>query len=737
MELLIPVIIVFLVIAIACCIVLLAFKSKLEQHIKIAEKDLRRTRYETLLLAELDDRIGVSMDAAKVGGILIGSLEQVIEYNAVSYLLISNQNQLIFRCIVRESVSHQFINELKNRMLASLGAILDIDLINGVPEENITGAVLDDSAPGAIGSYFHIPLLINQKAVGVITVSSAKTNLYTPENTEVLYTMTNRASIIVTRMEAILQREKIAQEKRRQDAERHAYQAEILRELGERIGYSLDVAKTIEIITGSLGKLLEYHTVSSMIKVNDRIVFKCILKESVNRAFVTDVKQKMLAAFSAMLNQPLVDASIDESITGVIFNESVTDPVRSYFNLPFVINNEVVGLITVASPKNGLYTEEETAILYTITAQTSTSMSKLAQVLENEKGKLNALVASLNDGVIMIDPYWQLLVINLQARNFFALTSEQVTMLDVLDKLSGKVDLRTKIEEANDKGTIVTIPELSLEGKTMQVYIIPVHGKDKKLQGSVVVFHDVTKEKELKTMRDQFEAMVIHDLRSPLASIKSTSENILEVQKIHLPPDTTQAIRLIHHEADDMSRLVNDLLDMAKLEAGKFTVIKTPEDLKRLCEDVIASMLTLAQQKNISLLLEAKGDLLNILVDEYRIRQVLTNIISNAIKYSDKGKITVRVVRDESSVTVSVIDEGMGIPREQIAGLFSRFSQMQRVGRLGTGLGLSIAKGIIEAHGGRMWVESEEGKGSTFIFRIPLGENQIVAPLYPTQTLHA
>lgn len=733
MELLLSFSIVLLVVAIACCFVLLALKVKLEQKIKNTEKDLRRTRYETLLLAELDDRIGVSMDTAKVGGILIGSLEKVIEYNAVSYLIIGSQNQLTFRCIVHESVSHKFINELKNRMLASFGAILEIDLKNSMLEENITGAVLDDTASGTIGSYFHIPLLINQKAVGVITVSSAKTNLYTSENTEVLYTMTNRASIVVTRMEAILEREKIAQERSRQEAERHAYQAEILRELGERVGYSLDVAKTIEIITGSLGKLLEYHTVSSMIKVNDKIVFKCTLKESVNRAFVTDVRQKMLAAFSAMFNKPLVNTSPDEIITGVIFNEGITDPVRSYFNLPFVINNEVVGLINVASPKGGLYTEEETAILYTITTQTSTSMSKLAQVLENEKGKLNALVASLNDGVIMVDPNWQLLVINLQARKLFTLTNGQVTILDVLDKLSGKVDLRTKIEEAITKGTVITIPEISLEGKTMQVYIIPVHGKDRQLQGSVVVFHDVTKEKELKTMRDQFEAMVIHDLRSPLASIKSTSENILEVQKIHLPPDTAKAISLIHHEADDMSRLVNDLLDMAKLEAGKFTVLKTPENLNKLFKDVLISMQPLALQKNISFYLETKGDLTNISVDEYRIRQVLTNLISNAIKYSDKGKIIVRGIRDESSVTVSVTDEGLGIPKERITELFSRFSQIQRQGRIGTGLGLSIAKGIIEAHRGRIWVESEEGKGSTFSFRIPLGENQTIAAPFPAQ----
>lgn len=512
----------------------------------------------------------------------------------------------------------------------------------------------------------------------------------------------------------------------KQELEQRAYQAEILRELSERIGYSLDVAKIIEIITGSLGKLLDYHTVSYLIQTKDRLVFKCNIRESVNHAFIADVRGKMLAAFSAMLNRELDPNDVDESLTGAILDESLKAVVNSYFNIPLIINSEVVGLITVASPKPNLYTEQQTAILYTITAQASTAVTKLAQVLESEKGKLNALVTSLTDGIVMVDPSWNLLVINPRTRALLALPEGPITMLDVLSKLSGKIDLRTKIEEAIKNDTTVMVPDVAADTPStnplrLQIFLSPVKDKDGEPLGAVIVFHNITQEKAVEKMREEFTAMMIHDLRSPLNNIRGVSDGLLRDARTSQAKEISEAITTIRNQVTDMLTLVNDLLDVAKLESGKFTISKESTDLGSLVKEIVSRYGAQAMEKKLQINSDLQGDLKDISLDGFRIRQVLTNLLTNAIKFTDTGGIIIRVVKSDKEVTVSVIDTGIGIPKDDLGLLFTKFQQLRQSSARheGTGLGLVIARGIVEAHGGKIWAESEVGAGTTFTFTLP------------------
>lgn len=515
----------------------------------------------------------------------------------------------------------------------------------------------------------------------------------------------------------------------RLEAERRAYQAEVLREIAERIGYSLDVAKIIEIITGSLDKLLDYHTVSYMLLAKERIVFKCHVRESVNRAFIATVRTKMLAAFAAMLNRELNEAEVDESITGTILDESVKDEVASYFNIPLVISGEVTGLITVASPKPNLYNEEQTVILYTITAQASTAVSKLAHVLESEKGKLNALVSSLTDGIIMVDPSWNLLVVNPRTSLLLSLPTMGATMLDILDRLSGKIDLRTKIEEAIKKDTTITIPDVFLSTSPtmpkqarLQIAISPVKDKNGDFLGTVVAFHDITEEKALEKMREEFTAMMIHDLRSPLNNIRATSEALKRDLTATMPKELQNSLAVIRNQANDMLTLVSDLLDIAKIESGKFTVTKEPTDLSNLLREVVERYLATAAERKLGLIYKTEGDLSQIPLDHFRIRQVLSNLISNALKFTESGEVRLSAKRSEHEATIAVTDTGLGIPKDELPLLFTKFKQLYHgvTSAEGTGLGLVIAKGIVEAHGGKIWVESEVGTGTTVTFTIPI-----------------
>lgn len=533
---------------------------------------------------------------------------------------------------------------------------------------------------------------------------------------------------------------------------RRMYEVSILKELGERIGYSLNVQKIVDVITGSLRRLLPYSTVSYLLVGEEgRIIFHCVLEESVNLRFVGEVKQRMIAALGTLINREIKPDDIDESISGTITDESNREAVKSFFNIPVVINNQPMGILNVASTKEGLYKEDEMTILYTIMNQASSAVSKLENILTQEKGKLNSMVESMADGVFMVDTKNRLLVINPAAGQMLNITNARPSIFDILDALASKFDLRTKIEESllNDKLTVEE--QVPLDGKVLRILISPVKDNENKALGAVVLFHDITKEKAIEKMREDFTSMMVHELRSPLTGIRSIA-NLLKEEKIKNEQKKYQEfVELIVSNSASMLDLVNDLLDVAKLEAGKFQVLKKPTKLKDLIKVRIQSFQSLASENHLILESKIEDSLPDSLeLDENKVGQVLNNLLSNAIKFTSKGRIDVYafllksgedladkvaslgltwsgfgsdVKFDGDQVILAVADTGIGIPENEIGKLFNKFTQLEQTAaseKKGTGLGLVISKGIVEAHGGKISVCSSAGKGSTFYFSLPI-----------------
>lgn len=541
---------------------------------------------------------------------------------------------------------------------------------------------------------------------------------------------------------------------REEQIRQRMYEISILRELQERIGYSLNVQKIVDIISSSLGKLLPYSTVAYMLKGNEgKLVFHMILAEQVNKSFLADVKKRMTLSFSALFNKTYQEKDIEESISGVVTDPENKKAVQSFFNIPIVINNKPTGILTVASTEPGLYkTSSEVEILYTIMNQASEAVSKLETVLEIEKGKLNAMVASMADGVIMIDKDFHLMVANPMARKMLELKEAEPSVFDILDGLSDHIDLRTKIEESIKKDTLVVEPEVRVRDRFLQILITPVKDNNNKALGSVILLHDMTREKELEKLREDFTSMMVHELRSPLTGIRSIA-GLLKGDKIKQDQTKYQEfIGLIESNSNSMLDLVNDLLDVAKLESGKFEVFKRPADLKLLIKGRIDSFSSLASESKLTLEQKIMPEIPQTLVfDDAKITQVLNNLLSNAIKFTPAGgKIAVSSFMCEKgadlpqqaanlglpwqglkhgavcpvgSVVVSVSDTGYGISENEIGKLWSKFKQLSsssKSEKKGTGLGLVIVKGVVEAHGGQAGVFSEEGKGTTFYFTLPV-----------------
>jgi PAS domain S-box-containing protein len=514
------------------------------------------------------------------------------------------------------------------------------------------------------------------------------------------------------------------------ELQQRIYQIQILKEIGERIGYSLDTSKIVEIITSSLGNLLDYDTVSYMVLEEEgKLVFKCHVENSVSHEFVEDVKSKMLLSIEAIQNADLSSASIDESITGTILDDNIKGAIASYFNLPVVISGKLVGLINVASTESGQYGEAQASILYSITNQAATAVSKLQAVLESEKGRLSSILTSMTDGVLMVTTNNQVLVSNPAVKELLGISSNQeTTMFDVVDALAGKIDIRTKIEEAIVKHQPIRLPEVVLKDYVVEMTITPVRNSQGENLGAAVVFHDVTTEKSLEKLRQEFTAMMVHELRAPLTAVRWSSESLSKSAVASSGPMEAGKVKevagTIETASKNMLALVNDLLDVAKIEAGKFDLNIQEYDIVEIVREQVQTFKAQAENKHLQISVSAPEKFV-LKCDKVRISQALENLISNAIKYTDSGDIVVSITNDTArrAAVVAVKDSGVGVSREDLGNLFSKFRQLKNVdnARKGTGLGLVVTKGIVEAHGGKIWAESPgENMGTTFYFALPL-----------------
>ncbi|MFH1598305.1 MAG: ATP-binding protein [Patescibacteria group bacterium] len=549
---------------------------------------------------------------------------------------------------------------------------------------------------------------------------------------------------------------------REKEMERKVYELAILKELGDRTGYSLNVQNIIDIITGSLHQFMEYSAVSYMLLQPEKIIFKVNLEKSVSRNFVDDIQDRMLKSLSALLSKEFKKNQVEEVLTGAILVEEMDQPVKSYFNIPLVIGEKAVGILTIADTRADLYGEEETTILFKITQQASQAVTRLQEVIKTEQGKLNAMVASMTEGVVMTDKDYRIVVVNPAVKEALGIADKKdITIFDFIDNLEGKFDIRGKLEESVKLNKVLIADEVLINDRYWQILVSPVKSsaglKQEEVIGAVVIFHDITHDKELEKMREDFTSMMVHELRSPLNGIKMLTQ-VMQRQKIVDKPTLKRNIEVIENSSGSMLELVNDLLDVAKLEAGKFEIKPVPYDIKEVINDRVKFYQPLAQEKQITLgaaLDEALPDKIDF--DPDRINQVLNNLISNSIKFTGQGgtvtvqsflhtkdsslqeeakkaKVVWQATKDNNQLTampdslvLAVTDSGEGIAQANQEKLFNKFTQFQskKEGKeeAGTGLGLVIAKGIVEAHGGKISVASQEGVGSTFYCLLPLQQN--------------
>jgi two-component system phosphate regulon sensor histidine kinase PhoR len=342
-----------------------------------------------------------------------------------------------------------------------------------------------------------------------------------------------------------------------------------------------------------------------------------------------------------------------------------------------------------------------------------------------EKNRIQAILSSMSEGVIVMDTWGRVILINSVTEELFRITmaaSRGKNILRVIRNYELERMLNQSLETGRSMQKQVQI--LAPEPRIFQVHIIPLQNPGADRGGVVMILRDITERKILEEMRSEFVANVSHELRTPLTSIRGFAETLLD-GALEDPRLAGDFLKIINAETERLSRLIDELLNLSKLENHKFMPNLQPLEIKDLLERVVAVLKSRAEEKQLAVKVEVPEFFSTVPGDPDMIYQVLINLIENAICYTQPGgEITVSASASPEDIRVDVRDNGIGIPAESLPRVFERFYRVDKARSReqgGTGLGLSIVKHIIDAHHGNVQVESEVGVGSTFSFVLPLG----------------
>lgn len=347
--------------------------------------------------------------------------------------------------------------------------------------------------------------------------------------------------------------------------------------------------------------------------------------------------------------------------------------------------------------------------------------SRMAEVMSN-KSRFEAVLLSMFEGVMVVDHSGQILLINQTLKDLLHVKGEAIghKPLEVIRN----VEIQEIIDKVLKKKSGVESQELMVlvpEEKILFIHATPVQ-RDQRNEGAVLVFHDITDLRRLEKIRQDFVANVSHELRTPVATLKGYTETLLD-GAIDDKANAKDFLKIMHADADRLAKLVNDLLDLARIESGKIKMSFEPHHLEDILDRVLLILQPQAKEKAVKLLKQLPKDLPQVNVDETSIAQALLNLIENAIKYNrEGGSVTIAAAEKGSWIEVQIIDTGLGINAQDIPRIFERFYRVDRARSRelgGTGLGLSIVKHIAHAHGTEVHVESQLGVGSVFSLSLP------------------
>lgn len=452
-----------------------------------------------------------------------------------------------------------------------------------------------------------------------------------------------------------------------------------------------------------------------------------------------------MRAFVTRTGEPLVinDAAVDPRVPRAFADRL---GIRSLLIVPMRVRKRIIGVLMAANKRGGHFAVRDLRVFETIANHGAASVAHAElhdrartaiSDLDREKTKIEAVLAQLGDGVVVCDADGKIIMLNNAAQEIIGLQPEQSigkTLAEmhppiyrkeiglVMKQLAGSSPGDGLFLEQN-----ITLPDR----KVVRMNIRPVFLKNGTYIGAAAILQDITQQVEIDEAKREFVSIVAHELRTPLTALKGSLGLMMGGAVGEVDARQRDLMGIAQNNCDRLIRLVDDMLDIAKIEAGHLRLEMDIVSVQDRMIDAVRQMRHLADERQVNLAARVIGKPHTVVGDGDRIEQVVTNLIVNAVKFSPPGstvEITAKQVR--GYVRVSVTDQGPGVPKDKQKKVFEKFFQINgqpwQKG-CGSGLGLAISKAIIEQHGGKIGVKSVEGQGSTFAFLLPVpGEDTLL-----------
>ncbi len=341
-----------------------------------------------------------------------------------------------------------------------------------------------------------------------------------------------------------------------------------------------------------------------------------------------------------------------------------------------------------------------------------------------EKNKSLAIVKSISDPLVVLDPDYRVILMNNAFEKIFNVSEEGLTNKHFLEGIrNGELFdfISSTFKSENETLQKIFFINSDNEAYYFNIIVTAVKDNNANLSGMIVIFQNVTQLKELEKIRTDFIATISHEFKTPLTSIMMGTDVLIDEGLGPLNDDQMQFMRAIREDGDRLTNLVNDLLELTRIESGKAVYKFQNLSIDDIIEFAVKPFYLIAEQQDKTIYFNCDEDIPPVTADFEKITWVLNNLISNALKYTNAGdEISVTAMKKENTVYVTVKDTGTGIPKEYIDKIFEKFVQVKDgdFEVRGTGLGLAVVRDIIEAHQGRIWCESELDVGSSFTFTL-------------------
>ncbi|MBY6276791.1 sensor histidine kinase [Symbiobacterium thermophilum] len=454
------------------------------------------------------------------------------------------------------------------------------------------------------------------------------------------------------------------------------------------------------------------------ITVADNVVGVIYLKDSLEEAYarLQDLRDILLVATLVAMASTVV--------LGVALARTITGPIRELTRTAALIAG---GNFDQKIP---VRSGDEIGQLAEMFNRMSRQLKETMSEIQDEKSQAEAILTHMADGLMALNRARRIIRLNPAAQRMF-----QIQELQALGRRPGELaegsGLEEALEEAWDRNSALT-RQIRLKDRVLQAYITPLTGEGRHSGGTVVVFHDITELERLESMRREFVANVSHELKTPLTTVKSYVETLLDGAADD-PEVRDRFLRVVDGETERMARLVRDLLRLTQMDEGTLRWNVRPQDVGELVAETVGRLRVQADRKRLTVLCEVDPETPPALCDYDKIQQVVINLLANAIEFTPNGgQIRVSVAPEGAdAVRVTIADTGIGIPAQDLPRIFERFYRVDKARSRsmgGTGLGLSIAKQIVELSGGAIAIASEVDRGTTVTFTLPAARTAEVRP---------